>query len=132
MPFLGPTCTKKGSVWVTSKTNNFFFVEMTNADHKLSKTFYFIKISYILIELWMFFYFLVFFCKKGSFPAITVVWGTYFCKFLFNMPGMFFNTNSCQIKLARLLSNMFLTSSMFYYCQLGQLRTVGWVWTSVN
>ena len=36
--------------------------------------------------------------------------GNYFCKFLFNMPAIFFNTNSCQIGL---FSNIFLTRSMF-------------------
>ena len=56
---MGPTCTKN---WVsmghTQNKQKFF---LTKADHKLSKTFYFIKISYVLTELWMFFYFVVMF-----------------------------------------------------------------------
>ena len=41
----GPNLHKKGSVRATPKTNRIFFSEMTKADHELSKTFYFIKIS---------------------------------------------------------------------------------------
>ena len=33
------------------KQKTFFFAEITTPDHKLSKTFYFIKISYVLAEL---------------------------------------------------------------------------------
>ena len=35
-----------------------FFSEITKPDQKLSKTFYFIKILYVLAELLMFFYFM--------------------------------------------------------------------------
>ena len=38
-------CTEKGSLWATPKM-----------DHQLSESFYFIKISYVLTELWIFFY----------------------------------------------------------------------------
>ena len=55
-----PTCAKKGSPWTTPKTNNFFSA-VAKPDHKLSKTFYFNKISYVLAELSMFFYFIMFF-----------------------------------------------------------------------
>ena len=41
----GPNLHKKGSVRATPKTNIIFFAEMTKADHKLSKIFYFMKIS---------------------------------------------------------------------------------------
>ena len=41
---------KKGSVWAAPKMKN-FFSEITKVDHQLSKTFYFIKISYVLAEL---------------------------------------------------------------------------------
>ena len=39
---------------------------MTKADRKLSKTFHFIKISYFLTELWMFFYFVGVFLLKRA------------------------------------------------------------------
>ena len=38
------------------KQQRFFLEEITKADHQLSETFYFIKISYVLTELWIFFY----------------------------------------------------------------------------
>ena len=40
----------KESLWVTPKIKN-FFSEITRAEHKLSETFSFIKISYVLVEL---------------------------------------------------------------------------------
>ena len=46
------------------------FTEITKSDHKLSKTFYFIKISCILAEL-CFSIFCGAFLLKMSFPAIT-------------------------------------------------------------
>ena len=50
------------------KQKNKFFAKITKADHRLSKTFYFIKISCVLAELWMFLYFLrSFLAKKGHF-----------------------------------------------------------------
>ena len=48
--FFGTTCTKKGLVWVRPRTKNNFFKDVTKADFKLSKTFYFIKISNVLAE----------------------------------------------------------------------------------
>ena len=67
-------CKKRGQYGPHPKQTENLFAEMTKADHKLSKTFYFIKISYVLTELWMFFYFVVmFFCQKAWFPAITAV-----------------------------------------------------------
>ena len=42
--------------------NKFFFgAEITKADHKVPKTLYLIKISYVLAELPMFFYFVMMF-----------------------------------------------------------------------
>ena len=73
MLLLGWTYTKNGSIWATPKTKIFF--SEIKVDYKLSKTFYLIKISNVLAELWIFFLFcVVFFCQKGSFPSITVVW----------------------------------------------------------
>ena len=48
----GPNlCIKRGQYRPHSKQTETFFAEMTKAYHKLSKTFYFIKISYVLTEL---------------------------------------------------------------------------------
>ena len=50
--FLDPICIEKGSLWTTPKMKKkFFLVEITKADHQLSESFYFIKISYVLTEL---------------------------------------------------------------------------------
>ena len=49
----------------TQNKKRFFFAEITKPDHKLSKTFYFIKISYVLAELWIFFYFVWCFLLKS-------------------------------------------------------------------
>ena len=69
--FLDPICIEKGSLWTTPKMKKkFFLVEIAKADHQLSESFYFIKISYILTELWIFFLSSVMFSvKKVSFPA---------------------------------------------------------------
>ena len=51
---------------VSPKMKNNFFAEITEADHHLSETFHFIKISYVLTELLIFFYLSdVFFCQKS-------------------------------------------------------------------
>ena len=65
-----PNLHQKGLTLSHSQNQNlfFFFSQTTKPDHKLSKTFYFMKISNVLIELWMFFYcVLCFFVKKGHF-----------------------------------------------------------------
>ena len=47
---------KRGHYGPCSRWKIFFFTEITKADHQLSESFYFIKISYVLTELWTFFY----------------------------------------------------------------------------
>ena len=48
------------------KMKNIFFAEITEADHQLSETFHFVKISYVLTELLILFYLSdVFFCQKS-------------------------------------------------------------------
>ena len=75
----GSNLHKKGLAWSTPKMKNNFLAEITKADHQLSETFYFIKKSSILANLWIFFYFVVrFFIKKGSFPYKTVVYRSLF------------------------------------------------------
>ena len=66
--FLGPISTTKRSAWAMPKMKNIFFGRNDKADHQLSKTFYFIKISSVLAELGTFFYCVMFSIKKGSFP----------------------------------------------------------------
>ena len=52
LAIFGAICAKMGFPWTTPKTKNFFFFEeITKTDHKLSKTIYFLKISYVLAEL---------------------------------------------------------------------------------
>ena len=59
-----------GKNWASmSHTQNeakFFFLETTKEDHKLSRTFCFIKISYILTALWMIFWLVWYFAAKTS------------------------------------------------------------------
>ena len=73
--FSGPNCTTKWSAWAVPKMkNNFLLAEITKADHQLSETFYFIKISFVLGDFWIFFYFVwCFFYQKGPFPAKIAV-----------------------------------------------------------
>ena len=53
---------------------HFFLEEIKKVDHQLSETFDFIKISYVLTELWIFLYLeWCFFVKKVLFPAKTAV-----------------------------------------------------------
>ena len=82
--FLGLTCTKKESLclWTTPKMKKKIFAEITKADHKLSKTFYFIKISYIyglsyesFPILWCFLSKNKKDAKKGWFPAKCSCYG---------------------------------------------------------
>ena len=64
----------KGSLWTTPKikSNFFFLTDITKADDQLSETYYFIKLSYVLTELWIFFLSWVkFFFKRVAFPAKT-------------------------------------------------------------
>ena len=64
-----PNLCKKGVPKAHPKNKKqFFFSEITKPDYKLSRSFYFNKISYVLAESWMFFYFVwCFFAKKCHF-----------------------------------------------------------------
>ena len=48
----------------TQNKTTIVFAEITKPDHRLSKPFYFIKI-YVLVELWLFFYFVWCFLSKS-------------------------------------------------------------------
>ena len=70
-----PNLHKKRSVWATPKMKNIFLAELIKTDHQLPETFCFIKISYALAELWIFFHFLWCFDKKGGhFQLKQLVW----------------------------------------------------------
>ena len=50
--FFGPNLHRKEVIMGHAQDGNFFFLaQITKADHQLSESFYFIKISYVLIEL---------------------------------------------------------------------------------
>ena len=71
---LGPICTKRGHYGLHLKWITIFLAEITKTDNQLSETFCFIKISYVLAELWIFFYLeWCFLSKKVSFLAKTAV-----------------------------------------------------------
>ena len=76
--FFGPNLHKKmGHYEPRPKWKTIFLAEITKADHQLSKTFHFIKISYVLSELWIFFYldksWLMLFVKKCHFQLLKLV-----------------------------------------------------------
>ena len=72
--FFGPNLHRKEVIMGHTQDGNFFLADVTKADHQLSESFYFIKISYVLTELWIFFYLeWCFLFKKVSFPAKTAV-----------------------------------------------------------
>ena len=55
--FSGPNLHRKGVIMDQAQDEKkFFLVEITKADHQLSESFCFIKISYVLTESWIFFY----------------------------------------------------------------------------
>ena len=70
LPFFVLTCAKMGFPWATPKTKTIFLAEV-KPDHKLSKTFYFSKISCVLADLWMFFYFVQWTCTKILYTMLT-------------------------------------------------------------
>ena len=56
---------------------NFFLAEITKADHQLSESFYFFKISYVLTELRIFFYFQRCFLSKKCHFQLKPLTATY-------------------------------------------------------
>ena len=72
--FLDPISTEKGSLWATPKMEkNLFLAEKTKADHQLSESFYFIKISCFDWVMDLFLSWVNFSVKKESFPKITII-----------------------------------------------------------
>ena len=57
---------KLGQHGPRSRWSPIFFLEITKRDHKLSRTFNSIKISYVLTELWMIFWLAWYFAAKTS------------------------------------------------------------------
>ena len=65
--FFGPNLHRKGVIMGYAQDGKkFFLAEITKADHQLSESFYFIKISYVLTKLWIFFYLEWCFLSKKS------------------------------------------------------------------
>ena len=60
------------------KWKTIFLTEITKADHQLSETFYFVKISYILAELWIFFYFVWYFLSKKGHSQVKQLYAITF------------------------------------------------------
>ena len=58
----------------TQNEKQFFLMETTKADHQLSEIFYFIKISSVLAELWIFFYFVWCFLSKKDHFQLKQLW----------------------------------------------------------
>ena len=54
--FFGPNLHRRGHYGPRSRWKKIFLAEIKKADHQLSESFYFIKISNVLTELWIFFY----------------------------------------------------------------------------
>ena len=63
-----PNFCKNGGHGQHPKQKTIVFAEITKPDHRLSKPFYFIKI-YVLVEFWMFFYFVWCFLSKSVFSS---------------------------------------------------------------
>ena len=76
--FFGPNLHRKGVIMGYAQDGKkFFLAEITKADHQLSESFYFIKISYVLTELWIFIYLeWCFLSKKCYFQWKQLCWLT--------------------------------------------------------
>ena len=64
---------QKRLLWATPKMKNIFLAEIIKADHQLSGSFYFIKISCLDWVMNLFLFWMMFSVKKVSFPAKTTV-----------------------------------------------------------
>ena len=73
--FFGPNLHRKGVLMGHAQDEKkFFLAEITKADVQLSESFYFIKISYVLTELWIFFYLEWCFLSKKSHFQLKQLW----------------------------------------------------------
>ena len=84
-----PNFCKNGGHGQHPKQKTIVFAEITKPDHRLSKPFYFIKI-YVLVEFWMFFYFVWCFLSKSVFSSHTAVYHHEFFLDCFFAEGEFF------------------------------------------
>ena len=92
---------KSGHYGPRPKWKTIFWAEITKADRQLSETFYFIKISYVLARLWIFFYLeLCFFVKKVPFPIKTA------------------DKEICPVSLLKTVL-LFLTNQGIWFCSCG-------------
>ena len=100
--FFGPNLHRKGVIMDHAQDEKkFFLVEITKTDHQLSESFYFIKILYVLTELWIFFYLEWWFLSKKchfqlkqlcylAHPSITAVIFLLYSFILFCLMYLFF------------------------------------------
>ena len=78
--FFGPNSHRKGVLMgYAQDEKKFFLAEITIADVQLSESFYFIKISYVLTELWIFFYLEWCFLSKKCHFQLKQLWWRAWC-----------------------------------------------------
>ena len=84
--FFGPNLHRKEVIMGYAHTK---LAEITKADHQLSESFYFIKISYVLTELWIFFYLEWCFLSKKCHFQLKQLWldrvASYIFSILYNL-----------------------------------------------
>ena len=112
-----------GSPWATPPPpKKIFFSEITKSDHKLSKLFYFNKLSYVLAELRMFFYFMWCFLLKRVIFSHNSCGRKFLCPYQASRQASVF-CNFCWPKSGK---NLALTSFKFgissYKCHKFPLR----------
>ena len=117
--FFGPNLHGKGVIMDHAQDEKkFFLVGITKADHQLSESFYFIKISYVLIELWVFFYLEWCFLSKKCYFQLKHLWQL--CPFL----GLLWPKIPCFVVYSFfvLQSRSFSVFSMLLSIQCNSLR----------
>ena len=95
---MDPICIEKGSVWTTPKIKkNFGGVEITKIDHHLSESFCFITISYVLTELWIFFYLQWCFLSKKCRFQLKQPWSRVENQFTMNLINSKLHIAGCSL-----------------------------------
>ena len=115
--FFGPNFHKKGVIMGHAQNGKrFFLTEITKADHQLSESFYFIKMLYVLTELWTFFYLEWCFLSKKCHFQPKKLWfvvkypktSSFFWIFLCRNSSLTKTTDSCSfLLLTRISWNIF-------------------------
>ena len=95
---MDPICIEKGSVWTTPKIKkNLEGVEITKIDHHLSESFCFITISYVLTELWIFFYLQWCFLSKKCRFQLKQPWSRVENQFTMNLINSKLHIAGCSL-----------------------------------